>query len=81
MHYFFIASAGAFVGNKIVEDGEECDCGYDDMECTDRCCYPRLLSNSDKRKNTSAKGCTRRLNTQCRLLLNIYVFFLNYSVS
>nr|XP_024215817.1 disintegrin and metalloproteinase domain-containing protein 10 [Halyomorpha halys] len=61
----FKASAGAFCGNKIVEDGEECDCGYDEVECRDKCCYPRLVNDSEKRRNTSAKGCTRRANTQC----------------
>jgi disintegrin and metalloproteinase domain-containing protein 10 len=61
----FTASAGAFCGNKIVEAGEECDCGYDDNECQDKCCYPRLLSNQDRQDNTSAKGCQRRSGTQC----------------
>lgn len=58
------ASAGAFCGNKIVEDNEECDCGYDENECKDRCCYPRQLSAMDA-KNSSAKGCARRAHTQC----------------
>ncbi|XP_014244166.1 disintegrin and metalloproteinase domain-containing protein 10 isoform X2 [Cimex lectularius] len=61
----FKASAGAFCGNKIVENGEECDCGYDDLECNDKCCYPRILNEIDKRKNSSAKGCSRKANTQC----------------
>ncbi|CAB0010442.1 unnamed protein product [Nesidiocoris tenuis] len=61
----FPASAGAFCGNKIVEDGEECDCGYDEIECRDKCCYPRLVSEIDKVRNSSAKGCSRRANTQC----------------
>lgn len=59
------ASAGAFCGNKIVEEGEECDCGYDEIECKERCCYPRQLSNYDRERNSTAKGCTRRANTQC----------------
>lgn len=59
------ASAGAFCGNKIVEAGEECDCGYDEKECSDRCCYPRLVSDSDRQKNETARGCHRRYNTQC----------------
>ncbi|XP_077288969.1 zinc-dependent metalloprotease kuz isoform X2 [Arctopsyche grandis] len=61
----FTASAGAFCGNKIVEAGEECDCGYDDEECTERCCYPRILSDIDKLKNDTAKGCNRKYATQC----------------
>jgi disintegrin and metalloproteinase domain-containing protein 10 len=32
---------GPFCGNKIVEEGEECDCGYDIKECSEMCCYPR----------------------------------------
>ncbi|XP_068082723.1 disintegrin and metalloproteinase domain-containing protein 10 isoform X2 [Anabrus simplex] len=61
----FTASEGAFCGNKIVEVGEECDCGYDDDECTDKCCYPRQVSEADRNLNASAKGCYRRSHTQC----------------
>lgn len=61
----FSASAGAFCGNKIVEAGEECDCGYDDNECQDKCCYPRIVSTNDKQMNNSAKGCQRRWATEC----------------
>nr|CAD7201691.1 unnamed protein product [Timema douglasi] len=62
----FTASEGAFCGNKIVEAGEECDCGYDYEECTDKCCYPRIVNETDKSNNSSAKGCARRTRTQCR---------------
>nr|XP_049694558.1 disintegrin and metalloproteinase domain-containing protein 10 isoform X1 [Helicoverpa armigera]XP_049694559.1 disintegrin and metalloproteinase domain-containing protein 10 isoform X2 [Helicoverpa armigera]XP_049694560.1 disintegrin and metalloproteinase domain-containing protein 10 isoform X3 [Helicoverpa armigera] len=56
---------GTFCGNKIVEFGEECDCGYDENECKDRCCYPRQVSDYDREKNRTAVGCARRANTQC----------------
>lgn len=62
----FIVFLGAFCGNKIVEAGEECDCGYDDDECVDKCCYPRQVSELDKIKNNTAKGCSRKYETQCR---------------
>lgn len=65
----FSASAGAFCGNKIVEAGEECDCGYDDGECKEKCCYPRVLSDLDK-LNSDAKSCKRREKTQCRYVIN-----------
>ncbi|XP_044005029.1 disintegrin and metalloproteinase domain-containing protein 10 isoform X2 [Aphidius gifuensis] len=61
----FSVSRGAFCGNKIVEDGEECDCGYDYNECADKCCYPRQISEYDRNQNNSAKGCSRRIGTQC----------------
>lgn len=61
----FNASEGAFCGNKIVEAGEECDCGYDDKECEDHCCYPRVISELDRSQNSSATRCARRANTQC----------------
>lgn len=56
---------GAFCGNKIVEDGEECDCGYDDEECEESCCYPRVVSETDKALNPSAQGCKRRPGKLC----------------
>lgn len=61
----FTASEGAFCGNKIVEIGEECDCGFNDDECQDKCCYPRLVSDADLSINATARGCTRRAYTQC----------------
>ncbi|XP_065079514.1 disintegrin and metalloproteinase domain-containing protein 10 isoform X2 [Ochlerotatus camptorhynchus] len=61
----FQASEGAFCGNKIVEIGEECDCGFNDEECADKCCYPRVISEVDLGLNATAKGCTRRARTQC----------------
>jgi len=63
LHLLF---TGAFCGNKIVEAGEECDCGYDDDECVDKCCYPKQVSDLDKIKNETAKGCNRKYGTQCR---------------
>lgn len=61
----FKVSEGAFCGNKIVEQGEECDCGFNEEECKDKCCYPRLISEYDLSLNSSARGCTRRAKTQC----------------
>ena len=26
----------------ILEPGEQCDCGYDEWECNDPCCYPGI---------------------------------------
>lgn len=76
----YAASAGAFCGNKIVEAGEECDCGYDDDECVDKCCYPRQVSELDKIKNETAKGCTRKSGTQCRYVCFSLGVLISYSV-
>ncbi|XP_063972508.1 disintegrin and metalloproteinase domain-containing protein 10 isoform X1 [Diachasmimorpha longicaudata] len=64
----FGTSEGAFCGNKIVEAGEECDCGYDYVECVDKCCYPRQTTDtSDKpmSHNDTSKRCQRRAGAQC----------------
>ncbi|XP_048748711.2 disintegrin and metalloproteinase domain-containing protein 10-like [Ostrea edulis] len=44
----FKASGAAFCGNGIVEEGEECDCGYED-DCSDTCCNARsnILNAAD----------------------------------
>ena len=50
MILFQSAYSGSTCGNKVVEGGEDCDCGWDE-ECTDTCCYPSLASggpNADK---------------------------------
>ncbi|XP_061191107.1 disintegrin and metalloproteinase domain-containing protein 10-like [Saccostrea echinata] len=51
----FTQSNMAFCGNGIVEEGEECDCGYD-TDCTDKCCNPRRTGNSN------ADACTLKIN-------------------
>ena len=55
---------GPFCGNKIVEEGEECDCGYDNKECTESCCYPREVEPYLE-YDTHAKPCTRRKGALC----------------
>jgi len=54
-HNCFVQSDGAFCGNKIVEDGEECDCGFDDEECSETCCHPRNSGRDGKRNERSCK--------------------------
>jgi len=55
-----VAAEDAICGNMVVEEGEECDCGYaDDDSClTDQCCFGR----------NDTIGCTRRPGKNCRLV-------------
>ena len=55
---------GPFCGNKIVEEGEECDCGYDLKECSEKCCYPREVEPF-KQREPYAKACHRRPGVKC----------------
>ena len=61
-HNCFVQSDGAFCGNKIVEDGEECDCGFDDEECSETCCHPRNSGRDGKRDERS---CKLKAGAQC----------------
>jgi len=54
------ATNGTFCGNKIVEDGEECDCGFTAEECEEECCFPRQAE-----KSADAVGCRRRPGARC----------------
>ena len=60
----FRENEGAFCGNKIVEPGEECDCGYDETECEEKCCYPRKTKGLSDQQNKE-KRCKRTENTEC----------------
>lgn len=51
-------------GNQIVEYGEECDCGFDDEDCTDTCCYPANITPYVM-INPDAKPCTLKPGSEC----------------
>ena len=55
---------GSYCGNRIVEEGEDCDCGRSE-ECleVDKCCVAR-----DDALNIP--GCTIRKEKQCRCVLS-----------
>merc|ERR1719471_2694099 len=54
-HNCFQENNGAFCGNKIVEEGEECDCGFDEAECAEQCCYPRTFDDNNQLNDFSCK--------------------------
>lgn len=59
----FEVDNGPFCGNKIVEEGEECDCGYNAQECTEQCCVPRELS--PELDYGGARSCQRVRGKEC----------------
>ncbi|XP_014669132.1 PREDICTED: disintegrin and metalloproteinase domain-containing protein 10-like [Priapulus caudatus] len=56
----FSSDEGAFCGNNLVEEGEECDCGYED-ECREDCCYPRTTHG----KVQEGTPCTLKAHARC----------------
>ena len=56
----YVDAEGAVCGNMVVEEGEECDCGYiEDESCkTDNCCIGR----------NETSGCKRKPGKECRLV-------------
>ncbi|KAG0424260.1 hypothetical protein HPB47_028512 [Ixodes persulcatus] len=58
-----IESGGSICGNTIREGDEECDCGFTEDECRNKCCF----SPSNPHK---AKGCTLTPNVICRKFLH-----------
>ncbi|KAK2193932.1 hypothetical protein NP493_4g01002 [Ridgeia piscesae] len=50
-----------FCGNKIVEDGESCDCGYNEVDCGAaeiKCCHPRNAEPSKSCKLKETASCS-----------------------
>ena len=52
-----LATDAAICGNQVVEDGEQCDCGFEDDCKESKCCY----SASD-----GENKCKRKPEKQCR---------------
>ncbi len=66
---FTTESDRAVCGNRIVDEGEECDCGYTD-QCTDKCCTARVPDKSmEDRENMYA--CKLKQSSQCRLVFKL----------
>lgn len=59
-----LATLSTFCGNQIVEEGEECDCGYNDDECDDQCCIPRRAGSGDTSKRNE-RACKRTPGSIC----------------
>ena len=62
LSYSFSSESGQPIcGNGMVEQGEECDCGYSD-QCKDECCYDA--------NQPEGKKCKLKPGKQCRCLVN-----------
>ncbi|XP_057330460.1 disintegrin and metalloproteinase domain-containing protein 10-like [Microplitis mediator] len=70
----------AICGNGVVEEGEECDCGWEE-DCNDPCCHPQRLHHapfeipcrltedavcSPSQGPCCTNGCSLRSGTKCR---------------
>lgn len=42
LFWYLVGSNGLYCGNRIIEEGEECDCGkLDECDYVDKCCVVR----------------------------------------
>ncbi|XP_038668837.1 disintegrin and metalloproteinase domain-containing protein 10 [Scyliorhinus canicula] len=56
-NHCFVESGKPICGNGLVEDGEQCDCGYSD-QCKDICCYDANQADEKKCKLRPSKQCS-----------------------
>ena len=69
-----IESGQPICGNGLVEEGEQCDCGYND-QCKDKCCYD---ANQDQDKKCKLKpGSICRCVASTIISFDIFLFYLN----
>ncbi|KAL5110301.1 hypothetical protein TcWFU_004769 [Taenia crassiceps] len=54
----FFTSNGSFCGNRLTEEGEQCDCGFTREDCDDVCCYPKDSREPCKLKTFANVGNT-----------------------
>ncbi|TNN87505.1 Disintegrin and metalloproteinase domain-containing protein 10 [Liparis tanakae] len=54
----FVESGQPICGNGLVEEGEECDCGYSD-QCKDPCCFNANEGEGKKCKLQPGKTCSK----------------------
>ncbi|VUZ49386.1 unnamed protein product [Hymenolepis diminuta] len=54
----FFTSNGSFCGNRLTEEGEQCDCGFTREDCDDVCCYPKDSKEPCKLKKFANAGNT-----------------------
>ncbi|CDS42968.1 disintegrin and metalloproteinase [Echinococcus multilocularis] len=54
----FFTSNGSFCGNRLTEEGEQCDCGFTREDCDDVCCYPKDSKEPCKLKKFANVGNT-----------------------
>ncbi|XP_065302011.1 disintegrin and metalloproteinase domain-containing protein 10-like isoform X2 [Dermacentor albipictus] len=54
----FEADSGPICGNGLREGDEQCDCGYTEAQCKEKCCYVR-------RNTVNAQGCTLKPGADC----------------
>ncbi|XP_063331974.1 disintegrin and metalloproteinase domain-containing protein 10 [Pelmatolapia mariae] len=53
----FVESGHPICGNGLVEEGEQCDCGYQD-QCKDNCCFSADSGDGEKCKLRPGKVCS-----------------------
>ncbi|KAG7274273.1 hypothetical protein CRUP_037200 [Coryphaenoides rupestris] len=65
----FVESGQPICGNGLVEEGEQCDCGYSD-QCRDACCYDANQVEGKKCKLKPGSICrqTCRLESECAMV-------------
>ncbi|XP_044135639.1 disintegrin and metalloproteinase domain-containing protein 10 [Bufo gargarizans] len=63
-NFCFVESGQPICGNGLVEQGEECDCGYSD-QCKEDCCYDANQPEDKKCKLRPGKRCSSSQGPCC----------------
>ena len=70
INFLIVEPQMAICGNGVVEEGEECDCGWEE-DCLEDCCWPQRTKYAANQVHFAHKT----LNIYLKIIVKVYIWF------